>query len=60
MSVIYPKIKGQLVRVFVVQNIFRPDVWVLGLILVSYDWSTETPNIVDSPQSFLSIEIFEL
>ena len=60
MSVIYPEIKGRLVRVFVFQNIFRLDTWVLGVIVVFHDWSTETPNIVDSPQSLLVIEILEL
>ena len=60
MSIIHPEIKGQLVRVFVVQNIFRLDVWVLGVIVEPYDWSTETPNIVESPQSLLVIEILEL
>ena len=60
MSVIHPEIKGRLVRVFVFQNIFWLDIWVLGVIVVLCYWGTGTPNIVDSPQSFLVIEILEL
>jgi hypothetical protein len=60
MSVIYPEVKRQLVRVFVFQNIFRLNIWVLGAVIILYDWSTETPNIVDSPQRLLVMEILEL
>jgi hypothetical protein len=40
MSIIYPEIKRQLVLVFVFQNILRLDVWLLGVIVVLYDWRT--------------------
>ena len=60
MSIIHPEIKRQVVRVRVFQNIFRLNVWVLGAVVVLYDWSTETPNIVDSPQRLLVMEILEL
>jgi len=59
-SVIHPEIKGRLVRVFVFQNIFWLDIWVLDAIVVLRYWGTGAPNIVDSPQSLLVIEILEL
>jgi len=37
MSIIYPEVKTQLVRVFVFQNILRLDVWVPGVVVVLYD-----------------------
>ena len=59
-TVIHPEIKRQLVRVIVFQDIFRLNVWVLSVVIVLYDWSTKTPNIVDSPQRLLVMEILEL
>jgi cellulose synthase/poly-beta-1,6-N-acetylglucosamine synthase-like glycosyltransferase len=60
MTVIHPEIKRQLVRVIVFQDIFRLNVWVLSGIIVLYDWSTVTPNIVVSPQRLLVMGILEL
>ena len=59
-SIIYPEIKRQLIRVFVFQNIFGLDVWVLVIIVVFYDRRTEIVDVFDRPQSLLVVEMLEL
>ena len=59
-SIIYPKIERQLIRVFVFQNIFGLDVWVLVVIVVFYDWRTEIVDVFNRPQSLLVVEMLEL
>lgn len=59
-SIIYPEIKRQLIRVFVFQNIFGLDVWVLVVIVVFYDRRTEIVDVFDRPQSLLVVEMLEL
>ena len=59
-SIIYPEIKRQLIRVFVFQNIFGLDVWVLVAIVVFYDRRTEIVDVFDRPQSLLVVEMLEL
>ena len=59
-SIIYPEIKRQLIRVFVFQNIFGLDVWVLIVIVVFYDRRTEIVDVFDRPQSLLVVEMLEL
>ena len=59
-SIIYPEIKRQLIRVFVFQNILGLDVWVLIVIVVFYDRRTEIVDVFDRPQSLLVVEMLEL
>lgn len=60
MSVIYPIIKGRLIRTREFQNVFRFDILIFIGIIVWRNWRIKIAKVLPRPQSLWIIEIPEL